>query len=290
MVVSFLFRCFLNTLSFALGLLGHGGISLFSKILSFLFFDLLQIRRRIILKNLDIAYGHSKTPKEKRCIGRASVASFLCTIFELLAAKKLFPQNTHTFKQIEIMQKALQEKQGVYAMCIHMGNWEYLCHAASQKLATVHVVVKPVGNGTLTTWIENMRKAIGFSLIDRKALLSPTTQIFNALDKGDIIGFVVDQKRPKGEFLPFFNKMASTNNSLAKLWLKKNAPIIPVFIQKKGTRTHEITFLPPLHMKHEEHLSMAENITENTKRMNLIVEQMIKTNPEEYFWMHNRWE
>ena len=38
--------------------------------------------------------------------------------------------------------------------------------------------------------------------------------------------FIVDQK-DRGEILPFFGKNASTNNSLAKLWLRKTHQFFP---------------------------------------------------------------
>ena len=68
-----------------------------------------------------------------------------------------------------------------------MGNWEYQCHVGSIKYAPIHVVVKAIGKGTLAKWVENMRASIGFRLIDRKGKESTTSQIFQALNKKEII-------------------------------------------------------------------------------------------------------
>lgn len=279
----------LNFLSFCLNLLGHRGIYFVSTLLGILAFDILRIRRKIILKNLTIAFGETKSLEEKIKIGRKSTISFLQTALELFTAKKLFSKTNVIVHNEEYIQQLMAKNKGLYAICIHMGNWEYLCHIGSTKYAPIHVVVKPIGKGALAKWVENMRASIGFSLIDRKGKESTTAQIFQALNKNEIIGFIVDQKRPRGELLPFFGKEASTNNSLAKLWMRQNAPVIPVVIKRTKLNTHEMTFFPEFEMINDKNKSIQENISENTRRINSIVEEMIKTNPEEYFWMHNRW-
>ncbi|WP_397600726.1 lysophospholipid acyltransferase family protein [Silvanigrella sp.] len=279
----------LNILSFFLNILGHRGIYIISLLLGILSFDILRIRRKVILKNLTIAFGETKTKSEKIIIGRKSTISFLQTAIELFTAKKLFERTKIIIKNEDYFYNALAKNKGAYAICIHMGNWEYQCHVGSIKYAPIHVVVKAIGKGTLAKWVENMRASIGFRLIDRKGKESTTSQIFQALNKKEIIGFIVDQKRPRGEMLPFFGKEASTNNSLSKLWMRQNAPVVPVCIKRIKLDTHEMTFFPEFEMIIDKEKTIQENITENTRRMNLIVEEMVKLNPEEYFWMHNRW-
>ncbi|KAB8033330.1 lysophospholipid acyltransferase family protein [Fluviispira multicolorata] len=280
---------FLNCLSTFLSLIGFKGILVLSKIIGFISYDILRIRRTVILKNLTIAFQNEKSENELNKIGRLSTIHFIRTVLELLAANKLFKKTKVIFKNKPLVDEAFKKNEGIYAMCIHIGNWEYLCHINSIYFAPVHVVVKPIGKGTLAKWIENMRASIGYRIIDRKGEKSSTTQIFNALEQKEVVGLIVDQKRPRGEILPFFGKDASTNNSLAKLWLKRNAPVIPVIIKRKAIDTQEIIYFPEFEMIENKEWTREQNITENTKRMNLMVEKMIKQNPEEYFWMHNRW-
>lgn len=284
-----LLKFLLNSISFFLSCIGHRGIYYFSLFLGILSFDILRIRRKVIMKNLDIAFATTKSDQEKIIIARNSTINFLRTALELLAANRLFNKTKYVIKNQEFVEQLLAKKQGIYAICIHMGNWEYLCHISSKLFAPVNVVVKPIGKGSLAKWFEDMRAVIGFKLIERHGNSSPTTQIFEALSRNEVIGFIVDQKRPRGEILPFFGKNASTNNSLAKLWARKNAPVIPVSIKRINLNTHEITFFPEFIMKFDNNKSFDTNVTENTAKMNLQVEQMIRANPEEYFWMHNRW-
>lgn len=286
MLVFFLF----NSLSFFISLLGFTGIHFVAKGLSILSFDILRIRRSIILQNLDIVFSNTLTSHEKKQIARRSMASFFATLLEFFAAEKLFPKAKINFINPQYVEECLQKNEGLYALCIHMSNWELLCHINAKTYRPVHVVVKAIGKGKVAQWVENLRSKIGFRLIDRKSALSATTQIFKAIEKKEIVGFIVDQKRPRGEHLPFFGKLASTNNSLPKLYLRKKSPIIPAILKRKKAGEFDIIYFPEFHMLENKNLTYAELISENTKRINQQVEQMILQNPHEYFWMHNRWD
>ncbi|MES2615440.1 MAG: lysophospholipid acyltransferase family protein [Bdellovibrionota bacterium] len=265
-------------------------ISFIAKFLSVLSFDIFRIRRSIILQNLDIVFANTKTLKEKKQIGRRSMTSFFSTLLEFIVAKRLFPKAKINFINKQLADTIFKQNTGAYAMCIHMSNWELLCHINAKTYTPVHVVVKNIGKGFVAKWVENVRKHIGYSLIDRQGHLSATTQIFNAIDKKEIVGFIVDQKRPSGEHLPFFGKLASTNNSLAKLYLRKKAPIVPVIIKRTKPGCYDVIYFPQFLIEEDNSIEFAQLVTENTKRMNLQVEQMILQNPQEYFWMHNRWD
>jgi predicted sulfurtransferase len=62
--------------------------------------------------------------------------------------------------------------------------------------------------------------------------------------KKEIITFVADQKRPRGDRSPFFGRETSTNNSLAKLYFRKYAPIIPTSVRRTGLSSFEIIYFP----------------------------------------------
>ncbi len=280
----------LNIFSFLISLLGFRGIWLVSHLFAILSFDILRIRRVLILKNLDIVFKETKTKAEKKIIARHSMASFFATIFEFIAAKYLFPKAKVSFYNSEILDNLLAKNEGLYAMCLHMSNWEFLCYAHAKLGRPIHVVVKAIGKGGVARWVEELRSQIGFSLIDRKGEHSASKQIITALEKKEVIGFVVDQKRPKGEFIPFFGKEASTNNSIFKLCLRKKAPIFSILIKRKKPGEFEITYFPEFIVQEDEGLSIEQNITQNTLLMNQLVEKMILSNPQEYFWMHNRWD
>src|SRR5690606_4282428 len=123
----------------------------------------------------------------------------------------------------------------------------------------------------------------------RTGKLTATQQIFNAIDNKEIVGFIVDQKRAQGQMLPFFGKMASTNDSLAKLYFRKPAVIFAAIITRGKPGHFKVKYFEEFIYKKDPSLSLAENITKFTLQVNQFLEPIILSKPDEYYWLHNRW-
>lgn len=280
---------FLRIISLFFGVIGFRGIDIVAKILVFIFFDIFQIRKSIVLQNLDLVFGEQKTKAEKMRIARRSFLNFIVTIFELLGSERLYPRAKVSFVHPEFMQEVLSRKEGMYALCIHMGNWEFLSAVNAKIYGPVHVVVKQLMKGKMWKWVTELRRRAGHIVVERDGQFSATKQIIKLINEKQIVGVIVDQKRPRGENLPFFNKIASTNNSLIRLYFAKPAPILPAIIKRIQPGEYEVTYFPEFKIIRDNSKTLAQQVTENTIRMNQIVEQMILANPEEYHWLHNRW-
>ena len=77
-----------KSISIVLSRLPDRVLSLLAHLLAFLVFHIFRIRRRLVLKNLDIAFGNTKSLKQKIRIGYLSVYHFVLTSLELLASGK----------------------------------------------------------------------------------------------------------------------------------------------------------------------------------------------------------
>ncbi len=279
----------LDFLGFSLSLLGFKGLRVLAYILGFIMFDILRIRRKIILANLDIVYADRLSLKEKKRIGRMSVVNFMSTILEFLASKRLAPKAVFEFENKELADEGIARGQGLYVICAHFGNWEYLCHIHAKIYSPVNVVVKDLLSGKPEEWIKNLRRHLGYQFISQNDKRTRTEQIHDAIDRKEIIGFIVDQKRKRGEMLPFFGRLASTNNSLAKLYFRKYAPVGTLKIQRIKPGHFKIKYYDEFIYIQDPNLTFDENVTKFTLKVNQILEKLILENPEEYYWLHNRW-
>ena len=97
---------------------------------------------------------------------------------------------------------------------------------------------------------------------------------------------MMDQSRPGEPELPFFGVPAKTNTSFAAIWNKRPAPVVPVAIKRTNVMEFEMTFLPEVELEPMEDKS--QQILEHSKLFNKIVEKIILTCPEQYFWVHDR--
>lgn len=279
----------LNSLAFVLGRMSDARLWTFVQFLAWLSFDVLGVRRKLILANLDIAFGETKTREQKLEIARLSTAHTFLTFIRFLGSKYIYPRQKVTLIGGANLTEALREKKGAYILGLHIGDFELMGPQGTKYFHRTNVVVKALGDTSLARWMRKRRAENGeFEIEGTKG--ERQLNIFRALDKEEMIGFMVDQRRNKGLMLPLFGKECMTNTSLFYLWLQRPSPIVPVLNLRTGVDTHDLHLMPKFEVVQNEGETQDEFIYNNSLRMNQYVESAILRAPEQYFWMHNRWK
>ena len=252
----------------------------------------LSWRRNLILANIAKAYRNKPEVDldEQRKIGFESLEAFILTVLEFFSMPPptLGARVKICGRENLLASLGQGDGRGVYILCAHLGNWEAMASALTQQVAPAHVVVKPVGGATVDQFLTERRRAQGFFPIQRGEKGSSARAIAQAISVGEIVGFAMDQARPGSTALPFFGAMASTNTSLAALWLRQKAPILPAYIRRTGFGQHEIIVGEPLELRMRS--TDSETILALSEQFNQAVERMILANPRQYFWAHNRYK
>ena len=104
------------------------------------------------------------------------------------------------------------------------------------------------------------------------------------IKKNYSIALMIDQRLSEGDKINFFGKPASTTTLPAQLAFKYNLPIIPVFIQRMNNEDFQIEFFEKIFPKN------FKDKIELSQKLNYVLEDMIKKNPNEWIWTHNRWK
>ncbi len=278
----------LKSFAATISLLPARAIEQFAGFLARLTFDTLRLRRALVLKNLNIALGDVYTKEELVEIGRTSYKNFLLTIFEFFRSQKHNISAHFEIKGEEHIQKALSKNQGVYVLCFHLGNWEAMGSYITRNIAPAHVLVKKVGGGGVNRFVEELREHNNFLWVKRRKKGDGFRGIREVLDKGEIVGFVMDQSRPGEPRLPFFGVPAKTNTSMAAIWKRRQAPIVTAYVHRKALGHHILEFCPELELPASN--SNENDIIEHSTIFNKEVEKAVRKYPEHYFWLHNRWK
>ena len=268
-------------------LLLEGFITCLSRFL----FHCVRFRRRLMDSNLKKAFGEKLSQRERNHLAFSSLKSFITIIFEVLHARpgELASKVTLEFEGGEGLH--FPKDSGVYMLCFHMGNWEVMCSAFSQKMRKTHYTVKKVGSTGVDSFVTERRLSNKFFPIKRRFKGDAYRQIKQALFQGEGIGFVTDQARPGEPYLPFFGHPAKTNTSFAAIWGRHPAPIYPMMAVRKSFGVHTLHIgkpLPPLSVL--ETKKSEKTILAQTQYLNEVTEEWIRKCPEQYFWMHNRWK
>lgn len=173
----------------------------------------------------------------------------------------------------------------------HVGNWEMLGYSLAVLGYPVHAIARPLDNPLVNQWVFGIREQRGMRLLDKDRASFRARQL---LDQGESVGFIADQNAgPKGCFVPFLGRLASTHKSVALLAVSYGAPIIcgAAIRQPKaadGTRLHyrlETTDI----IRPEEWAGHEDPVFYVTARWAHAVEKSIAAHPEQYLWMHRRW-
>ena len=178
--------------------------------------------------------------------------------------------------------------KGGIVFTAHMGNWELMPHLFSELLnEEIYIVYRKASNPYVEKIINLFRKGSNVHYIAKGH--NGAKQIIRALKKQKIVTLLVDQRLKEGIEVPFFSKDSLTPPALASLAIEYNVPIVPLYIIRVKNREHkfEIFIEKPLKIK----------FTDNKKKdvynimliVNRILEKWIRSNPSQWFWIHNRW-
>lgn len=268
--------------------LGEKGQEYLARGLAFILFDGLHLRRNLMVENLAIAFPEMDSVVRTKT-ARISLYHVCLTMIEFLASSRRNISKDVTVKNPEYAQEILGRGQGMYAIATHLSNWEALGSGLTRFVAPAHVIVKKVGGPSMNRRVEDLRAHNDFLTIKRQKKGDAYAAIRGALAANQLIGFVMDQSRPGEPKLPFFGVPAKTNTSLAAIWRKCPAPVVPAMIHRiPGTRRMEIEFLPEIHLEKTEDESA--DILHHSVKFNAAVETIIRRHPDQYFWMHARWK
>ena len=243
--------------------------------------------RKIALRNLDLAFGESKTGGEKRRFVRASFKSLFLTVAELI----LIPALSRTKKPLGKFQtpddvgRALRKGKGVIFLVSHFGNWEIMAHACVSEGYKLASVARPLKNPLIDQEIEGMRCFNGAVILKKKWV---AREIIKRLKKNWCIAILADQYAGRyAPFVPFFGHPVSTSPAVALLAMRTGAVVLPAFNVRKAYGKNHIYTCDPVEISHTDNKD--KDIIENCARFNRIIEEWVRRYPDHWLWMHRRW-
>lgn len=261
------------------------------KQLGSLFFHLDWERRKVALENLRIAFAGEKSERELRAIARGTFQNLGMMAVEFFRIPKM---DVETFKKrvkIEKLEQALNlltKGKGMLLLLSHFGNWEMMGIMSKLIGDSIMVIAKPMKkNKRIDQFITKIRNAAGLEVVSS---IKASRTVIKALSQNRVVGILIDQraKRSEGVWADFFGKKAPTTPGLAVLAMKTGAPVVPVFMVRNGFGKHRLIIQEPLDLVHTGDIK--KDVEANTQLFNHTLESMIRQYPDQWFWVHRRWE
>lgn len=252
-------------------------------------FYILKRERKKALRNLDIAFGNSKSIKEKAGIAHKAFENLGRNYIEIISIPKFNKGNINRYifsKGIDILRRVFEEGKGAIILSAHFGNWELLAHYLSTNGFPINVIARRVRMHGLEAFLRRIRKRNNLNVLYRDA---SAREVIGLLKKGQFIGIMPDQDMDSvsGVFVDFFGRLAWTPSAPANLSFLTGAPIVPCFIVRRQSG-HEVLIEEPIELSKT--LNRKKDILDNTQEYTKVIENYIRKYPEQWVWFHDRWK
>ena len=144
-------------------------------------------------------------------------------------------------------------------------------------------IYRPLNNIFLNKIMERIRKKYICKNQIKKGI-GGIKNLISFTKKNYSTALMIDQRVSEGTLSNFFNKEAYTTTIPAQLVKKFNMPIIPVHIERLNDLNFKIRINKPLYFKEN------SSIQYITDELNIVLQEMVKLNPNQWIWSHNRWK
>jgi len=186
-------------------------------------------------------------------------------------------------KNMEWVREAQKQGKGGFICTLHLGGWEF----DVAKLVGPDFHLNPVYRKANNPWLNKIlfERRPGVKIPKGAA---GARLMLETLNKGDFIAILCDQKLREGMEIPFFGKPAMTATGMVSLSIKKDAPIFMV----KGVRGADNIYTFSVEKKVEipKGLPYQDTLRAVMTEVNNLYWEWIKENPEQYLWIHRRFD
>lgn len=278
------------TLKFLIFILPSSLQNLLAKFLAFAFMKLKKKRFHVVMTNLDLAFGETKTKEEKLEIAKKCYYNFA----KYLGINFILNQNTTkqkilkqvVFKNEHFLLDAMKSGRPIIVTTAHFGQWEIFGLAVAAYFGPSSVLGRKLDSSVMDKILRANRAQFDVELIDKDG---GAKDILKALKARRIVGILVDQNTaPKdGIKVQFFGKDVLHTPAASVLAQKTNALIINAFIYQKGENLNEICFEQPIDISTFDKEDAVQKVTQMQCSA---CEEMVRARPEEYFWFHQRFK
>ncbi len=268
-----------------LAFLPFGLLYLFSNFLHLVFYKLLPYRLKVVSQNLKNAFPQ-KSEEERKQIAKEFYYNLFDVSLETLKALGMSQKSIRkrvVFKNLELLQQYVNNKQSVILVGGHSANWEWTGHALQLAGIPMAVLYHPLSNKWFDWFMYQIRAKFGMIPVAMqdtlRYMLANKNQTF-------CYAFIADQTASpeQAHWMQFLNQDTAVFLGTEKLAVKFNMPVVfcAVYRIKRG------------HYQIEFELVTAEApqtpVYQITELHTQLLEKQIIRQPEAWLWSHRRWK
>ena len=230
--------------------------------------------------------------REVEELARRSMQTLFMFFVEVLFTTRLIRIDTwRRYVEMEgfrpVLEMLLRKERPILLLTGHYGNFETCNYVLGTLGFETNVIGRPLDNKYVNDWLMGVRKRQGSRIINKRGA---TEEVAGILEQKGTVGFVADQNAgSKGIFVDFFGRKASTYKSIGLLAMEFGATIVVGYSRRLGDRFRFKVGVQDI-IYPEDWKDQDDPLRYITQRYTKAVEDFVREDPGQYWWVHRRWK
>jgi KDO2-lipid IV(A) lauroyltransferase len=247
--------------------------------------------RLVALDNLRHAFPELPTEAEHDRLVRGVYRHFCTMIVEIAhLPRKLHTPNWRRYVDVpnaRALVDCLTSGRPLLLVTGHFGNWELASFVLGLLGFASYAIARPLDNPHLERFLHRFREKTGQTILAKKGDFDDMQAV---LAGGGVLAMLADQDAgSRGQFVEFFGRPASTHKAVALLALEYQVPVLVAGMARLGAPLRHRLLSGELILP-EEFAGRPDAAKALTQRFSAALEQIVRTAPEQYLWLHRRWK
>ncbi|GIW79568.1 MAG: lipid A biosynthesis lauroyl acyltransferase [Gemmatales bacterium] len=251
----------------------------------------LDRRHRLVARdNLKHAFSTRFSEQQLDQLVKAVYVHFCELLIEIIhMPRKLHIYNWKRYLELTSGDKvvsALLSERPLLMVTGHFGNWELAGYALGMFGFRTYAVARTLDNPYLDRFLRRFREGTGQQILDKNR---DYERMLDIMSSGGKIATLADQSAgQRGLFVDFFGRPASTHKAIALLSLQFQCPLMVIGVRKTTRERYRLIVADIIDPA--DYDGNRNAVRDITQRFTTALERMVRSAPEQYFWLHNRWK
>lgn len=241
-------------------------------------------RRAVVRRNIELCFP-DLSPEERDALSMEHFKALGMMVIEMGLGRWASDRHLLSItklKGIEHLQNELRSGKGVILLCAHFTTMEIMGRILAREIPPFDAVFRRNRSEFMTELQRSGRERSAESTIEKRDI----KKMVRSLRANRAVWYAPDQSynRKGSEVVPFFGIPTMHTTATSTLARLGKSVVVPFFPRRLPDSTYELTLLPVLDG------FPSDDPIADTQRYVQLLEQHIRSCPEQYFWVHRKFK